>query len=102
MLTAIQHHQPALVFLSYPNNPTGNLFDAEAIEKIIAVAPGLVVVDEAYYAFAGASIIPMLARYSNLLVMRTFSKLGMAGFAFGVSGGQQGLAGAVGKVALAV
>ncbi len=87
MLDAIQHHQPALVFLAYPNNPTGNLFDAEAIEQIIAAAPGLVVVDEAYHAFAGASFIPLLGRYSNLLVMRTFSKLGMAGLRLGFLAG---------------
>ena len=87
MLAAIQRHQPALVFLAYPNNPTGSLFDADAIAQIIAAAPGLVVVDEAYYAFASASFIPMLAHYSNLLVMRTFSKLGMAGLRLGFLAG---------------
>lgn len=83
MMTAIQRHQPALVFLSYPNNPTGNLFDAEAIAQIIEATPGLVIVDEAYYAFTNASFMSMLARYPNLLVMRTFSKLGMAGLRLG-------------------
>jgi histidinol-phosphate aminotransferase len=89
ILNAIQRHQPALVFLSYPNNPTGNLFDADALKEIIAVAPGLVIIDEAYYAFATASFIPMLARYSNLLVMRTFSKLGMAGLRLGFLAGDK-------------
>ena len=89
MLHAIQRHQPALVFLAYPNNPTGNLFDADDIEQIIAATPGLVVVDEAYYAFAGASFIPLLARYANLLVMRTFSKLGMAGLRLGFLAGSK-------------
>jgi len=87
MLSAMERHQPALVFLAYPNNPSGNLFDADAIAQIIAAAPGLVVVDEAYYAFASASFIPMLARYPNLLVMRTFSKLGMAGLRLGFLAG---------------
>ncbi len=87
MLDALQRHQPALVFLAYPNNPSGNLFDADAIEQIIAAAPGLVVVDEAYFAFASASFMPMLARYPNLLVMRTFSKLGMAGLRLGFLAG---------------
>ncbi len=87
MLDALRRHQPALVFLAYPNNPSGNLFDADAIAQIIAAAPGLVVVDEAYYAFASASFIPMLARYPNLLVMRTFSKLGMAGLRLGFLAG---------------
>jgi len=86
-LDAIKLEQPALVFLAYPNNPTGNLFDAEAVKRIIEAAPGLVVVDEAYYAFASDSFIPQLAHYDNLLVMRTFSKLGMAGLRLGFLAG---------------
>ncbi len=87
MLAAIEQERPALVFLAYPNNPTGNLFDAAAVRRIIEAAPGLVVVDEAYYAFASDSFIPQLGRYDNLLVMRTFSKLGMAGLRLGFIAG---------------
>ncbi len=87
MLAAMEREKPALVFLAYPNNPTGNLFSPEAITRIIAAAPGLVVVDEAYYAFASDSFIPHLGRYPNLLVMRTFSKLGMAGLRLGFLAG---------------
>ena len=86
-LAAIEREQPALVFLAYPNNPTGNLFSADAVAQIIEAAQGLVVVDEAYYAFAGDSFIPHLAHYPNLLVMRTFSKLGMAGLRLGFLAG---------------
>jgi histidinol-phosphate aminotransferase len=86
-LAAIKREQPALVFLAYPNNPTGNLFSADAVAQIIAASPGLVVVDEAYYAFASDSFIPHLADYPNLLVMRTFSKLGMAGLRLGFLAG---------------
>jgi histidinol-phosphate aminotransferase len=86
-LAAIKREQPALVFLAYPNNPTGNLFSAEAVAQIIQATPGLVVLDEAYYAFARDSFIPQLARYPNLLVMRTFSKLGMAGLRLGFLAG---------------
>ncbi|MDO8261887.1 MAG: histidinol-phosphate transaminase [Gallionella sp.] len=86
-LAAIKRDQPALVFLAYPNNPTGNLFSADAVTQIIEAAPGLVVVDEAYYAFASDSFIPRLERYPNLLVMRTFSKLGMAGLRLGFLAG---------------
>jgi histidinol-phosphate aminotransferase len=89
MLEAIERHQPALIFLAYPNNPTGNLFDAAAIVQIIEAANGLVVVDEAYYAFAGDSFLPKLGRYANLLVMRTFSKLGMAGLRLGFLAGSK-------------
>ena len=81
MLDAIERERPALVFLAYPNNPTGNLFDAAAIEAILRAAPGLVVVDEAYHAFADASFLPRLAEFPNLVVLRTVSKIGMAGVA---------------------
>lgn len=87
LLAAIEREQPALIFLAYPNNPTGNLFPADAVERIIGASPGLVVVDEAYYAFAADSFIPRLAHYPNLLVMRTFSKLGMAGLRLGFLAG---------------
>jgi len=86
-LDAIRREQPALIFLAYPNNPTGNLFPADAVAQIIEAAHGLVVVDEAYYAFAADSFIPRLAHYPNLLVMRTFSKLGMAGLRLGFLAG---------------
>jgi histidinol-phosphate aminotransferase len=58
MLEAMQREQPALVFLAYPNNPTGNLFDAAAIKQIIEAAPGLVVVDEALPCFRPRQLHP--------------------------------------------
>jgi len=87
MLAAIEKHQPALVFLAYPNNPTGNLFDTEAVQRIIAVSPGLVVLDEAYHAFAGISFMDQLLHYDNLVVMRTVSKMGLAGLRLGLLAG---------------
>ena len=99
-LAAIQREQPALVFLAYPNNPTGNLFSAEAVAQIIAASPGLVVIDEAYYAFTDTSFIPHLARYPNLLVMRTFSKLGMAGLRLGFLAGSAAWLGQLEKLRL--
>ena len=84
LLAAVERHRPGLVFIAYPNNPTGNLFDAGLIERIVEAAPGLVVIDEAYHAFAGHSFLPRLARHPNLLVMRTLSKLGLAGIRLGV------------------
>ena len=82
-LAAIDKHQPALIFIAYPNNPTGNLFDMTALLRILDAAPGLVVLDEAYHVFALQSFMPLLARYPNLLVMRTLSKLGLAGLRLG-------------------
>lgn len=75
--------KPALVYIAYPNNPTGNLFDDRAIEEIIRLAPGLVVVDEAYHAFAGRSFADRVRAFPNLLVLRTLSKIGMAGLRLG-------------------
>jgi len=87
MLEDIAHHKPAVVFLAWPNNPTGNLFDAAAVEEIVRRAPGLVVVDEAYHAFCQRSFMDRLGLYDNLLVMRTLSKLGLAGLRLGVLAG---------------
>jgi histidinol-phosphate aminotransferase len=88
MLVAINRHQPALVFLAYPNNPTGNLFDEQQVRSIIEAAPGLVILDEAYHAFAGASFMKHLEKYDNLLVMRTLSKIGLAGLRLGLLAGR--------------
>ena len=87
MLAAISAEQPALIFIAYPNNPTGNLFDPAAIERVIAAAPGIVVVDEAYHAFAQQTFMDRLPRHPNLLVMRTLSKSGLAGLRLGVLAG---------------
>ncbi len=84
---AIDEHQPALIFIAYPNNPTGNLFDAAAIDAVIANAPGLVVIDEAYHAFAERTYIHKLREHPNLLVMRTLSKSGFAGLRLGFLAG---------------
>jgi len=87
MREAIERERPALVFLAYPNNPTGNLFRAADVEDILRAAPGLVVVDEAYYAFADASFLPRIDEFPNLVVMRTVSKIGMAGLRLGYAVG---------------
>lgn len=99
-LAAIKREQPALIFLAYPNNPSGNLFSAGAVAQIIQAAPGLVAVDEAYYAFASDSFIPCLESYPNLLVMRTFSKLGMAGLRLGFLAGSPAWIGQLEKLRL--
>lgn len=89
MLAAIEQHRPALVFLAYPNNPTGNLFDAADMEAIIEALgeTGIAVVDEAYQPFAKVSFMERLPRFPNLVVMRTLSKLGLAGIRLGYMAG---------------
>lgn len=87
MTDAIARERSAVVFLSYPNNPTGNLFDVADVEAILQTAPGIVVLDEAYHAFANASFMDRIAAYPNLLVLRTLSKQGLAGLRLGILAG---------------
>lgn len=87
MIQAIHDQEPAVVFLASPNNPTGNLFEDNAVKEIINHAPGIVVIDEAYHVFAGESYMSEIMEYDNLLVMRTLSKLGLAGLRLGFLAG---------------
>lgn len=93
MLEAIAQHKPMITYLAYPNNPTGNLFDADAMADIIRAVgdSGLVVVDEAYQPFAQDSFMPRLPEFPNLVVMRTVSKLGLAGIRLGYMSASAGL-----------
>ncbi len=88
VLEAMQRNPPAIVFLAYPNNPTGNLFRDDDLTAIIDAAPCPVVVDEAYEPFANQSWIERAAYAQGvLLVMRTLSKLGLAGLRLGYMSG---------------
>ena len=84
---AVERHQPALIFIAYPNNPTGNLFDRDAINAVIKMSPGLVVIDEAYFAFASDSFLNEVGSLPNVVLMRTVSKLGLAGLRLGLLAG---------------
>ena len=100
LLSALEREKPALVFLAYPNNPTGNHFDAGVLEEVIRRAPGLVVIDEAYFPFTDHSFLPRLLEYPNLLVMRTVSKLGLAGIRLGFLSGPAEIVNQIDKVRL--
>ncbi|MEE9338365.1 MAG: histidinol-phosphate transaminase [Methylococcaceae bacterium] len=100
MIDAIKKHSPTIIFLAYPNNPTGNLFEEEEVEEILNYASGLVVVDEAYAPFADASFLNKITQYPNLLVMRTMSKLGLAGIRLGFIVGNQEIIGQLNKIRL--
>ena len=100
MLAAVAEHQPSLTFIAYPNNPTGNLFDRDDIRKIIRASPGLVVIDEAYFAFSSQSFLDEISQFPNAVLMRTVSKLGLAGVRLGVLIGQRAWLAEVDKVRL--
>lgn len=89
LLQAVEREQPALIFIAYPNNPTANLFDQGALLRLLDAAPGLVVIDEAYAAFTDASFMSRLGQHPNLLVMRTLSKMGLAGLRLGLLAGPE-------------
>jgi len=84
LMDAIRQHHPACIFLSYPNNPTGNCFSDAQVCEIINKAPGMVVLDEAYNAFCGKSWLGEVVKHPNLVVLRTLSKSGLAGLRLGI------------------
>ena len=98
MLDAIATERPALLYLSYPNNPTGNLWDEAVIERLIEAAPGLVVLDEAYQPFAERDGLALMQRHPRVLVMRTMSKFGLAGVRIGYLMGRRELVDQVEKL----
>jgi len=73
-----------LVFLCSPNNPTGNSIPVDQMAAILEASQALVVVDEAYIDFGGSTSLPLLRKYPNLVILRTFSKaFGLAGLRVG-------------------
>ena len=87
ILSAIKTHQPALIFIAYPNNPTGVPFRHEDVREIIDAAPGVIVIDEAYGSFSLDSFLPYAGNVEKLVVMRTLSKIGFAGLRLGYACG---------------
>ena len=98
VLSAIEKHQPALIFIAYPNNPTGVCFRRGEVEAIIRAAQGIVVVDEAYGAFSRDSFLPQAGSVENLVVMRTISKIGFAGLRIGYAAGSPAVMGELAKI----
>jgi histidinol-phosphate aminotransferase len=81
----IKAHNPSIVFLCSPNNPTGTAMAPAVVEAVLDVAPGMVVVDEAYAEFSHQpSLLPLLADHPRLVITRTMSK------AFGFAGARLG------------
>ncbi|MEP7098913.1 MAG: histidinol-phosphate transaminase [Burkholderiales bacterium] len=101
MLAAIDTHRPAITYIAYPNNPTANLFDAGAVERIVEAVgkqDGLVVIDEAYQPFSSRTWMNRVAKYEHVLVMRTLSKFGLAGVRLGYMVGAAALIDEIDKV----
>lgn len=98
--SAIETYQPAIIFIAYPNNPSANCYNKKDIEEIITIAPGMVVLDEAYHPFAQTSFMGRLNDFDNLLVMRTVSKMGLAGLRLGLLCGHPDIINEIDKIRL--
>jgi len=98
MLAAVREHQPALLYIAYPNNPTANLWNDDVVDAIIEAAPGLVVIDEAYQPFAARDSLDRLRRHEHVLLMRTMSKFGLAGVRIGYMMGRKPLIAEIDKL----
>jgi histidinol-phosphate aminotransferase len=98
MLAAVREHQPALLYIAYPNNPTANLWDDAVVDAIIEAAPGLVVIDEAYQPFAARDSLERQRRHEHVLLMRTMSKFGLAGVRIGYMMGRRRLIAEIDKL----
>jgi histidinol-phosphate aminotransferase len=99
--SAIAAKKPKLIFLSSPNNPTGNCFSSDRILKIVAKSRGIVVIDEAYQPFSSEKgFLPLLKDYGNLVIMRTLSKIGLAALRLGFLIADDAIIGEVNKVRL--
>ncbi len=99
---AIREERPRIIFLSSPNNPTGNCFSEEKMLTIIKEANCIVVIDEAYQAYAenGDGFLRYIRDFPNLLVTRTFSKIGLAGIRLGFVFGHEDLLREINKARL--
>lgn len=73
-LEAIEARQPDILFLCTPNNPTGTVTPPADLAQLVEAAPGLVLIDEAYYEFVRETFVPRLGEFGNVLVVRTLSK----------------------------
>jgi histidinol-phosphate aminotransferase len=97
---AIEKYQPEIIFIAYPNNPSANCYNEKEIEEVISIAPGMVVLDEAYHPFAQKSFMHRLSEFDHLLVMRTVSKMGLAGLRLGLLCGHPDIIAEIDKIRL--
>jgi histidinol-phosphate aminotransferase len=100
MLKKAKETGARVIFLACPNNPTGNRFEDEAILKILNRSNAAVVIDEAYFSFSGKSFLPVLKDYPNMILLRTLSKIGLAGLRIGVLTASPNLIGHLNKIRL--
>ncbi len=101
LLDVVEERQPDVTIICSPNNPTGCVIDDQDLIKLLNIARGLVIIDEAYHEFAEHSVVPLLAEHDNLIVLRTFSKaMALAGLRVGYLLGESHLVREIRKAVL--
>ena len=83
LLKTAKENKSRIIFLGYPNNPTGNCFSKNQVYRVIESFKGIVVVDEAYYDFSHKSFVNQIEKHNNLVVLRSLSKIGLAAIRVG-------------------
>ena len=100
IIDACRKERAKVVFLSTPNNPTGNRFSDDKVPEVVKGAQALVVIDEAYGDFSGKTLVPYLKENMNLIILRTLSKIGLAGLRVGIMAANPDLLNELDKVRL--
>ena len=100
IIKAARRTKAKVIFLACPNNPTGNRFSDAAVRKVIENVNAAVVIDEAYYSFSGRTFLPFLKWHRNMIILRTLSKIGLAGLRIGVLTASKEVIGELNKIRL--
>ena len=100
VIKAAQQPKAKVIFLACPNNPTGNRFSERAVRQVLEKSGAIVVIDEAYYSFSRRSFLPFLKNHPNMIILRTLSKIGLAGLRVGVLTASKEIVGELNKIRL--
>ena len=100
VIKAAERIKAKVIFLACPNNPTGNRFSDTAMRMVLEKTNAVVVIDEAYFSFSGRTFLPFLKKHNNMIILRTLSKIGLAGLRVGVLTASKELIGELNKIRL--
>jgi histidinol-phosphate aminotransferase len=100
VIKAAKRSKAKVIFLACPNNPTGNRFSDAAVRKVLEKVDAAVVIDEAYVSFSGKTFLPFLKMHRNMIILRTLSKIGLAGLRIGVLTASKEIIGELNKIRL--
>jgi len=100
VISAAKRSKAKVIFLACPNNPTGNRFSDAAVRKVLENVNAALVIDEAYFSFSGKTFLPFLKKHRNMIILRTLSKIGLAGLRVGVLTASKEIIGELNKIRL--